>query len=862
MKRFQLLFATLLSALALLVLLATVVFGQTAPADVSAPDVPLPWMNDPGLYMISHDGNADPARYSLAGNLRTFDWGELNPGNGVYDWTVLDDYLTAVAATGKRAAIGISTYNGRCCGGINGTPAWVWQSNPNAVVITASCEISPSGGCPDGLWRVPRYWFRSYLNPYGAFVTALGNRYKNDARLEWVSIGFGTYGENNAGGNDNPALISAGLTKSLWMSTTKEIIDDYATAFRTGSTLQKGLFIQIAPFTFTESERWELANYAVPRGIGISLNGLVPDFNEAWRGSTTCSNTNFCGMYDTVYQNYTSVPIAFETYQYMLCNNTELYWGMLSGMDKKADVLRLNEDLFFSRDPNSGQRVDNIPNMEVFSWMKDYVGKNTTNTANVWVAMREHRNPTTYCYAANEQTYYPQVGNYSFYLTQEDNISGGRTVAETNVSGTDYLGWCDAGANDPNGNPYACYRNPYNANLPAGREGWIARRTDQAGGNPYMWFKISDGYYFAGNSTIRIAVTYADLGTDTFKIEYDSATGLRDAVVEGSSQPLVTKTNSRTWKTATFHITDARMGKGLRTDDGGLAESDFRINARGDGNEWIHLVDVKLLQHEVEPTPSPTPTVTRTPTMTPTNTPTPTKTPTPTPTLTVTPTPTITPTPTPSVGSIQGIVFEDMNQNWLLDPGEQPLADAIITLRRGNSDLGQITTGANGAYAFTGLTPDQYQVRETDPTGYTSTSPNSWLLVVQAGAAITQNFGDIPKARMQGLVYLDVNRNGQPDAGEPGLSGVDMRLYRDVNQNGRLDAGDTYLAGMFSDSDGRYLFQSLDPGAYLAQEAAVPGGYSASGDTVSAFNITNTETITVNFAHTRLAKWYFPLIGR
>ena len=108
MKRIQLILVTLLCAFVLLIVLATVVFGQTAPNDASAPDIPLPWMNDPGLYMISHDGNADPVRYSLTGNLRTFDWGELNPANGVYNWALVDDYLAAVAATGKRAAIGIS----------------------------------------------------------------------------------------------------------------------------------------------------------------------------------------------------------------------------------------------------------------------------------------------------------------------------------------------------------------------------------------------------------------------------------------------------------------------------------------------------------------------------------------------------------------------------------------------------------------------------------------------------------------------------------------------------------------------------------------------------------------------------------
>ncbi|QLQ05312.1 MAG: hypothetical protein HZY76_03840 [Anaerolineae bacterium] len=69
-------------------------------------------------------------RYSLVGNLYTFNWSDVHVAPGVFDWTIIDQYLTRVAASGKRAAIGISTYNARCCGGINATPAWVWQNDP------------------------------------------------------------------------------------------------------------------------------------------------------------------------------------------------------------------------------------------------------------------------------------------------------------------------------------------------------------------------------------------------------------------------------------------------------------------------------------------------------------------------------------------------------------------------------------------------------------------------------------------------------------------------------------------------------------------------------------------------------------
>ena len=168
-----------------------------------------------------------------------------------------------------------------------------------------------------------------------------------------------------------------------------------------------------------------LAAYAAERGIGLSFNGLTPDFNNAIQGVDRCNNTVECGMYDPIFYHNRSVPIAFETYDYMLCDTSSVYWGMLSGLDKKVDFLRLNYDLFY--DPVTHQ--DRTENLAIFDWTARYVGKTLANTPSVWVAMREHRTPTTYCYAQPETvSYYPQIGNYSYYLIQDDNVTGGRSV--------------------------------------------------------------------------------------------------------------------------------------------------------------------------------------------------------------------------------------------------------------------------------------------------------------------------------------------------------------------------------------------------------------------------------------------------
>ncbi|QLQ05317.1 MAG: hypothetical protein HZY76_03865 [Anaerolineae bacterium] len=73
-------------------------------------------MTRPGIYAVAEDGTMNPSRYHLVGSLRTFNWSELHTGPNQYNWAGLDQWLNTVAQNGKAAAIGITTYNGRCCG--------------------------------------------------------------------------------------------------------------------------------------------------------------------------------------------------------------------------------------------------------------------------------------------------------------------------------------------------------------------------------------------------------------------------------------------------------------------------------------------------------------------------------------------------------------------------------------------------------------------------------------------------------------------------------------------------------------------------------------------------------------------------
>lgn len=105
----------------------------------------------------------------------------------------------------------------------------------------------------------------------------------------------------------------------------------------------------------------------------------------------------------------------------------------------------------------------------------------------------------------------------------------------------------------------------YDSNVPN------SRRTHQTSGDWYMYFALDNNYIYQGNYPIaHIAVTYLDNGTQPFALEYDSTSNVYKSLS-------ATRTNTGTWKTITFDVSDAYFGNrqqgvyDLRISDSGTA---------------------------------------------------------------------------------------------------------------------------------------------------------------------------------------------------------------------------------------------------------------------------------------------------
>jgi hypothetical protein len=101
------------------------------------------------------------------------------------------------------------------------------------------------------------------------------------------------------------------------------------------------------------------------------------------------------------------------------------------------------------------------------------------------------------------------------------------------------------------------------------------QNTDPGAGQYYFYFAVNDSFTFQGSKPdLYVTVEYYDAGTSTITLQYDSSTGPEpDAYYRVGGD--VTLTNTSTWKSKTFHVTDAYLGNRQN------AGVDFRVGSIG-----------------------------------------------------------------------------------------------------------------------------------------------------------------------------------------------------------------------------------------------------------------------------------------
>jgi fimbrial isopeptide formation D2 family protein/uncharacterized repeat protein (TIGR01451 family) len=208
-----------------------------------------------------------------------------------------------------------------------------------------------------------------------------------------------------------------------------------------------------------------------------------------------------------------------------------------------------------------------------------------------------------------------------------------------------------------------------------------------------------------------------------------------------------------------------------------------------------------------------------------------------------------------NTNSISGVIYRDLNNNGIYEPGTESLiTDSIDLVLSGNDNLGNPVTqnlnSTTGSYLFSGLRPGTYSIRQVNQpaglldgrdtpgtsspgiafggTGTISTDARaprdvetiSNIVIGTGGnkSGVNYNFGEIPPGSLGNFVWEDINGNGRFDTGEMGVDGASVVL------TGTDDTGAAVNRNTATAGSGVYQFNNLRPGNYQLQFTP-PNGY-------------------------------------
>lgn len=210
-RRTRLVVAVLLPLLALAFLLVRPT-GRSESADLAGS----------GIYVFGARGGIALTSPSSAGTNPLFTWAELEPAEGVFDWSAVDAEVAAAEAAGKHTILRIYTNEDAFA---QPTPEWFFA-------LPGAQFYYPSVGAARQGFRAPVPWDPTFQVQFGAFVRAFGQRYDGNPaiRLVQTNAAGGVYGEMVM---SVEALTAPGWRLDLQRTSTLYWMDVWEQAFPT-----------------------------------------------------------------------------------------------------------------------------------------------------------------------------------------------------------------------------------------------------------------------------------------------------------------------------------------------------------------------------------------------------------------------------------------------------------------------------------------------------------------------------------------------------------------------------------------------------------------------------------------------------
>lgn len=293
--------ATILLLIGLLFVPAEIVVKrmETSPASITQqqyrtfkPQISTGVIINPGkgwvLYGMPSDHTASTMAYASVGYMR-YDWSSIEPAEGVYNWSAIDNALNAWKAHGKQFAFGVMNANSSDWDIPYITPQWVFADG--AAYILSHTFDNVSG--KTGIEYVPVWSDPIFQQKVKGFLTALAQRYDNNPSIAYIDVrSYGNWGEQHVYGI--PPSVAASSTD------VQNYIQMYKDVFK-----RTQLMVPWGMSNYDSVYDWAVAN-----GVGIRRDGLMVDSN----GSEL---TRAYGRTPSVFEFYAS-------YQWLVQNG---YWS-------------------------------------------------------------------------------------------------------------------------------------------------------------------------------------------------------------------------------------------------------------------------------------------------------------------------------------------------------------------------------------------------------------------------------------------------------------------------------------------------------------------------------------------------------
>jgi hypothetical protein len=208
-------------------------------------------------------------------------WSRIEPSNGTYNWTYINDSAAPWIAAGKQVNLVIE--------GAAETPVHEYQGQLDTPswILNDGVTIIPGSDC-DGVVQ-PVYWEGGYIDQFDKFVIMVDKHYANNPNIGYIRFGFSSGGEDDLRSNSTQCYndwLNAGYSTAVWQS---YIVGQIA--YLGSMHLPKLFFADLSPQISSQE-----AAASVGSGDGLAYFGLRASDVMAYARGQACSD-NWCNIF-------------------------------------------------------------------------------------------------------------------------------------------------------------------------------------------------------------------------------------------------------------------------------------------------------------------------------------------------------------------------------------------------------------------------------------------------------------------------------------------------------------------------------------------------------------------------------------